>query len=404
MALGKRLKKKGHTVKFFGIPDCRLIVEGHIDVEEEYLEVLANLYPFGYTSMTYDRPEEMKSRTAQVIKILDGELDGPFPPENKPDILLAGYFIAMEALLLHYRHNIPLITTTTFLRHPAEDPAIFALRYFASLPQELASRFMKEAARGSKVAENLKLKVEDLDGTLESIRRFVAPLATQPELLFCPGVFDFDYFTHNDNVHYIEASILSEVNKSDSKDTTSNPYAVKTIYATAGSRVRDYLDGARNLFKTLIDMMSDTSMEEYHLKLVVGHSLEKEIIDYVKIKNTKKVTVIPWLEQTAELKNAHIAVTHGGLASIKECIYNEVPFVIVPMGKDQKENAVRVREANIGAVTDIDSINVSRMINVIADAQDVLKTDKLGLLSAVFKEEEKKEKGVKIVEEVLKGS
>ncbi len=60
------------------------------------------------------------------------------------------------------------------------------------------------------------------------------------------------------------------------------------------------------------------------------------------------VTVVGQAPQIALLRRARAMLTHGGLGSIKECVYFGVPMVVLPLRFDQKDNAARVQAAGFG--------------------------------------------------------
>ena len=121
------------------------------------------------------------------------------------------------------------------------------------------------------------------------------------------------------------------------------------IYVTAGSQVLDYGDSALSLFLSMISAMQSSDMKDYHLILCVGSTLiQKHWDEY------DNVTVCGWAPQRRILKaiaakedRSSCAVIHGGLATIKECIYYEVPFLVLPLGKDQMDNALRLGDCGI---------------------------------------------------------
>ena len=53
------------------------------------------------------------------------------------------------------------------------------------------------------------------------------------------------------------------------------------------------------------------------------------------------------------MKVADVAFMHGGLATIKESIWEQVPIVIVPLGKDQRDNALRIKRSGVGVAAEV---------------------------------------------------
>ena len=65
------------------------------------------------------------------------------------------------------------------------------------------------------------------------------------------------------------------------------------------------------------------------------------------------VTIAEFVDQQYILKYADFAITHGGHGSIKECIYYSVPMIVFPCCYDQRGNAVRVKEKEIGIISNM---------------------------------------------------
>ena len=341
MAMAKKLKKN-HTVKFLCTPDCKSIIEGYgldsIPIFEEY-------YPRGYSTLIFEKPEEIRSRIDHCVKIADGYLDDIIT-DFRPDLLLAGYFVSLEAQLIKYRYNLQYMITTTYLRHPENSPAVMSLRFLAANPPEITTRLMK------------KTTGLNYTGTFNEMKDFTQPINDVNELITCPREFDYDEFVHLPNTHYVEPSILL-----DEGGVVSPGSSWKIIYASAGSRVRDYLESARNMFKVLERTISLGGMENRYLRMAVGHTLEEDF------NNKPRIQIVNWAYQTGELKIASSAVLHGGLASIKECILLGVPPIIIPLGKDQMENANRVFEKRIGTIVLMDNLDEKRMARAIMEAE-----------------------------------
>ncbi len=366
VAIAQKLRNSGHTIRFLCTPECESIM---LQYDFTYDLVFGEYYPVGYSTLAAQKPEEARSRIDHCQRIADGYLDEVIEA-FEPDLLLAGYFISLEALLIYYRYEIPFTITTTFLRHPNEDPAIASIRFLTYHAPEISVKLMNSAPRTP--------PVEPFIGTLESYRDFVSPMESESvsmEFITCPAMLDYpdaaaqitgsvapEYPETASTMksYYIEPSIVQET------DEGFDPGAsYKVVYATAGSRVRDYLESARQLFKILERMINIAGMENRYLNLAVGHDLQEEFV------NKKRIRVAPgWASQTADLQKAKVAVVHGGLATVKESIFYGVPPVIVPLGKDQMDNAQRVLLHKVGAVVMLDTLDETRMSKTILDAEN----------------------------------
>lgn len=350
--LAGSLRSAGHDVEFMGIADCEVIVQPY---GATFYPIFQQLYPTGHTVNDQLEPEGQRWKPHHLLPLARGELSSLFEGADPPALLIAGYFVALEALILHHKHGVPLVVLTTYLRHPQEDPASIARSKLVYMPEQLQQKIIDTAT----------------DSTGMTLEEFLQPLQEVHELIPCPRDFDFfdDDWVHRDLTHYVEPMIardpLSE-NPPDVPNDIDNPIpseGKKIIFATAGSQVADYEDKAKLFFQALIDMMKTQGMENHHLVLSVGDRLLQHFrIKYGIDENTgsndlpSNVSLAAWVSQLDILKTAEVVFMHGGLATIKESIAEGVPIVIFPHGKDQMENALRIVRAGLGVLPDFDIV------------------------------------------------
>ena len=122
--------------------------------------------------------------------------------------------------------------------------------------------------------------------------------------------------------------------------------------------VQDYEFRARQFFLNLIQMMQTQGMDAYYLVLAVGDKLDAQLRTELGVDKTNtfppNVAWYPWVSQLDIMAMpADVVFMHGGLATIKESIWEQVPIVIVPHGKDQMDNALRIRRTGVGVVSEI---------------------------------------------------
>jgi len=349
VTLAKTLITVGHTVRFMGIKDCESIVtpyHGSFDV------VLSDIYPQGYTFENKLEPRDQRWKPHHLLPITRGALSSVFDGANKPDILVSGFFASLETLLIHYKYQVKFAIITTYLRHPQDDPAILAKTKLIHLPEAVARKLMDAVLPANKKGM--------------SIEEFVEPLNDAKEMIPCPEAFDFTDpdWVHKAQVTYVEP-MIERVSLTAEAVTLPDPVTVpaekKLIYATSGSMVQDYESRARVFFRSLISMMQTQGMDNYFLVIAAGHKLNTQLRgEYGLVPGgtsilPANVALRDWVSQLDVLGNPTTAVAflHGGLATIKEAMWKEVPIVIVPHGKDQLENARRIARAGVGLVPEV---------------------------------------------------
>lgn len=274
----------------------------------------------------------------------------------KPDLMVSGYFTALEALIIYYHHqfksdvftsNTKFALSTTYLRHPSETPAAHALQNLMAFTPDEQRKLINMVAKNLYDPDDY---VVDHGMTPE---QFVEPLKSFPEYIPCPRDFDYAHYSHGRLVHYGEPCITKELEgiEDDSSGIQWSDILSKDkiIYVTAGSQVLDYAESALSLFMSMINAMQSSDMKDYHLILCVGSTLVQN-----QWEEYDNVTVCGWAPQrqileaiAAKEDKSSCAIIHGGLATIKECIYYEVPFLVLPLGKDQMDNALRLEDCGI---------------------------------------------------------
>lgn len=390
-----------HTVEFMGIADCESIVT---DYGGAFHTILEDIYPVGHTVENDLEPLDQRWKPAHVLPICRGALDHIFAEgsEHRPDFLVSGYFNALETLLIHHMYGIPFAVITTYLRHPQDEPAMHAKTRLIYMSAPVYQKIIT-LATGSPAM---------------TLKEFIAPMTDATEIIPCPREFDFydDGWVHRDKTYYVEPMVTRRRLDGDTTMETEDPLADlllpdyrKLIFATSGSQVDDYLSKAEDFFDNLIKMMSTEGMKEeldgegddaavvnpgYHLVLAVGDKLyakyrAKYDLDSSSSTLPSNVSIFSWVSQLDILKLADAVFMHGGLATIKESIWEQVPIIIIPHGKDQVDNALRIREAGVGVVSEVQDITPTLLRKLLTQATaDPWIKKKLAKMQRIFNEDE----------------
>lgn len=379
LALNEGGGEDEYEIAFLCTPECKTIITRH-NPDWNIKTIFPELYPEGYSSLASEKPEEANSRMEHCLKIAEGEFDSIMSSYN-PDIIVAGFFVSMEALLLRYKYKRPIAITTTYLRHPNEDPAITSMRFLAFHAQEISSRLMNAAD-----------STGNYNGSTASITKFIRPLTKVPELITCPRELEHSNFVHTrERTTYVEPSILIEP-VPEAEDPPTYPYIT---YSSAGSRVRDYVESAKKLFNILQKTADRSEFKNRLFQLAVGYKLKEEFRDF---KGYKRVEIVEWANQVEKLQHATSAVIHGGLATIKECIYYGVPMVVVPFGKDQMDNALRIVNNKVGRLEMLDTLSADKMSRALMDVEgNKLLNENLTRMKDLFVKREAEKPSVNII-------
>jgi UDP:flavonoid glycosyltransferase YjiC (YdhE family) len=109
-----------------------------------------------------------------------------------------------------------------------------------------------------------------------------------------------------------------------------------------------------------------------------------------------------WAPQVDILKKASLAIIHGGLGSIKECIYYGVPMIIVPMGFDQYRNAEIISTRHLGITRKMEDLTEHILLSEVSripEDQEIKKN--IRNMQQIFRESEASQPGNQIIEALL---
>ncbi|WP_295040743.1 glycosyltransferase [uncultured Fibrobacter sp.] len=421
--------KSGHTVNYMGIVDCEGVVKAFpiaingAVTSFPYSRIFENIYPLGYTTESHTSPNE-RWRPDHIWAIaystLGEDLARYKDKLNKdlyedalhfyqtmtnvnPDLLVSGYFTSLESLLIHKIYDVNVVITTTYLRHPSEDPAMRAIQnLMAFSPTEFfklvnLSRYAElKAAAGEDPVDLLQDPEIDIEDFVEDLQYF-------DELIPSPREYEYTHYNPGEKVHYVEPCILDrDLNSSTNSVLDSTVIGAgnkKLIFVTAGSQVLDYEGKARHLFHCMCEAMRSAELNDYRLVLGVGSKLINDY-EWTEFKNQSNIIFASWVPQRAILSapNLEFALIHGGLATIKECVYNNKKFLILPLGKDQIDNAMRLRKYGINNMVPVESITPKVLIDAIVNLKSDRKTlENLSKLSEVFQSVERESPGKQVL-------
>jgi UDP:flavonoid glycosyltransferase YjiC (YdhE family) len=187
-----------------------------------------------------------------------------------------------------------------------------------------------------RIARRAGLAAERID-----FRTSMGPALRLPEIVLCPRELDFPHPEVADR-HYVEAAIDLE-----RRDGGELPWHRldpdrPLIYCAMGSQAHRSGE-AGVVVQAAIEAVR--GRESWQLVVAVGASAGSAPAD--EIPNVIRMEHVPQLEI---LRRAALMITHGGLGSIKECVYFGVPMIVFPLMRDQPGNAARVVHHGLGAL------------------------------------------------------
>jgi len=383
--LARALKGLGHTICYIGILDNEELITSQ---GFDFFPVFRELYPKGFMEsnrlLTANRGfEKATSSKRHIIDSMDKAI-ASFLIEKTPSLLIVSCFLQVEALILFYKFNITPVIFTTFLKEAGTD---------------LASRCIEEIMEME--GDEILLLIDFLkeQGTeINSLAELVSPMNGFPELVACPAELEIDRPASRQNVHYLGPSIDRIESPASLSSLQEMDAGKPLIFASMGSQTAAYGEVSNRVFRALLNVMKRPDMHSLHLALSTGGSEDKGNLPPVP----PNVTIARWLPQVEVLKVASLAIIHGGLGTVKECIYHGVPMVVLPVTRDQPSNAKRVEYHRLGAFIPLDRLtedNLHSAMLAVLQSDDIRQS--VVRMKRVFRQREISDDGTAVINELL---
>lgn len=381
--LAHSLKKRGHHIHYISFSDNREFVEQQ---GFEFIAVLEDIYPAGSKQKLLEVAKQQgQNKRLYLYPMICTEMP-KILEAIRPDLLVINTFLSFEALLLYHLYAIKPIIFTPYLLLRST-PTKECITTLHGLYKETDARHI-----ASMHEWNIDLTSK------EAVSEFMAPLASFTELVACPQEFDIPNRPLKNNVYYIGPGIRESSSSSYSLAWQELAKTKKIIYASMGSQTNRFHQRCALLFRKLINVMHDPAMQTFHLVLSTGIECDHATLQPVP----ENVSLLAWVSQIEILKVASLAITHGGLGSVKECIYHGVPMLVLPDQYDQPRNAIRVEYHQLGVHDILDDITEEGLKNHIlhiASSDDMKQSTQK--MMGVFRAKEESQEGARLVEQAI---
>lgn len=393
LRLSESLRDRGHEVIFAGMADCGPIVEPH---GYKFVPIFEDRFPLGFMQQWMRGGIVLKSWKDRLHFYLEERRkmithegfveylsQGGFREFNQvideigPDVILVSLGLHAYWALLAHQTGIKCVYVSSTLP-TAEDPV--APPFYSLLQpghDERSTRKVRRAWDQYFNRRDLRSKCLSLLGIPDSIanvkklartcgyplerlntRTLQFPLLDFTVLVLCPQEFEFPQVQPLANHLYVEASIPCDCFESSfpfEKIESDKTVILASLGSVAYSKV---------FLQHVIDAVS--SEPNWQLIMNIGPSLKPGDFERVP-QNAVLVDSIP---QIALLQRADVMINHGGIGSVKECIYFGVPQVIFPIGFDQPGAAMRVLCHGLGVVGDFYRANAGGIHSLLRQVLD----------------------------------
>ena len=371
--LARLLCSRGHEVVYVGLADFAPLVQAQ---GFAFVPILTDEFPIG------TRPAQVERlKTARGIAYLreygqirffnavgrlgcddDGEI-AALLEQHQPDLFIIDAFMSPLALRVHAA-GVPVVMLSININMPPAENYPSTMSAFVPQATARSRRTIAASWRSGSLLVNTASRllgfnyVGDLKRAVAKwqldpaiiIQNTLLPklkaCETMPELILCPREFDFPRPVGGDpGVHYVEPLVDTERVSGEFPWQALDP-SKKLVFCTLGSQSHMY-PKALPFFQAVIDAMR--AAPDCQLVLAIGRSLDPAGFTEVPTN----AVIVQWVPHTEMLRRAALMIQHGGLGTVKECIFFDVPMLVYPVSRDQPGYAARVVYHGLGILGDI---------------------------------------------------
>ncbi|MEU9254848.1 macrolide family glycosyltransferase [Streptomyces sp. NPDC048270] len=303
----------------------------------------------------YRSPYTEEANAGEGMRCLDDatglvEQVGPFYEKSRPDVIVHD-FMSWGARFYGAKHDIPLVRLY---------PTYGANEHFS-----IQEKFPLATYADPQVMEMFG----KLAGLLPEFNLPADPMAFFQNIeklgvIFLPRDFHYDGDTFDDRFVFAGPCLGDRSFQGSWEPASADRPVLLISLGTAAT-------GWAEFFRTAVTAFGDT---EWDVVMAVGDHLDAADLGPLPA-NFDVRRHVPQLEV---LRHAKLFVTHGGMNSVMESLYNGVPMVVVPQMNEQKANALRVDELGLGRHLAKDDTTVESLrAAVAAVAGDSATTDRV---------------------------
>ncbi|WP_257669573.1 glycosyltransferase [Parapedobacter tibetensis] len=222
------------------------------------------------------------------------------------------------------------------------------------------------------------IKKVGLSGKEMPVRsKFTLLFKDVPELILLPEEFEYELNAGKAHQFYLGLCQRNERVDTELDDSFCRNWpdilkkkanGERIVYCSFGT----FFDRADRKLLNFIKLLSTTLGDFERVHLVC--SVNKYVIDAINLEKQERdrISLFYKVPQTLVLQNAAAFITHGGMGSIKESIFYEVPMIVFPLDLfyDQNSNAHKVEFHKLGLRGVLDYERVDSLKQKMKDVLD----------------------------------
>jgi MGT family glycosyltransferase len=359
LGISEKLHQMGAHIHYIGVPDVTEIISG---TSFPSTSIFGDYYPKG------SKYESGKINADVIRTIIDGGLDELIQDFNPSAIIFTAYN-PIEAATFYLKYGIK--TFLVYCHFPVDND--FSKTSFTEKVKEWSINMLMDDAN----LESTNLLINYLIGqgyVMNSLNDVLSVFENFYNVVPASKEFLIENAVVNGNDMYVGPCIPEQnifhlhydMDKLKSELSEQKRSGKRMVYCSLGSWAEQIdKEKAQRITQTLIDSFQQESMADYILNISAGNLFE----DY-KSQTSDTIRIHQWLPQMTMLQHSDLAIIHGGMGGVKECIMQEIPMVVIPLGLDQFENADRVAIHQLGVKIEAHSINKIAIISSLNKLQN----------------------------------
>lgn len=372
LAFTRELVARGHDVAYF-IPES---------FRETVVHTGARFEPYG---SLVERPPPPGPRVMLPLRLADEALHvypqlEPRVRAFSPEVIVYDHF-CLFALFLARKLGVPAVKLyTTYAAHEALH--LFKDKFEQLAPPESpgAQGFARSMAELVRRYEVEPLGVADTLGAPE-----------QDNIVFMPRAFQPGGETFDRRFHFVGPSIAARAGhaKFDWASLQGGPL----MYIALGTEFNNWPGFYKMCFEAFREFPGDVLMS-------IGHQVDRGSLGPAP-HNFQVHAHVPQLEA---LERARAFCTHGGMNSMQEALYYEVPVLVVPQMFEQAMTARRVVQLGLGVALEREHVTVETLRDALLKLEeDLLLRERVREMSAQAREAGGYREAANIIERVARG-
>lgn len=260
------------------------------------------------------------------------------------------------------------------------------------------------------VLKKIDKKIDiNLNERVDIKRSFGVGVKNIPRLVISPASFDFPH-SEKDGVFRIgplvdiqrEGKITQPryINLLKRLETTEESNKDFVVYCSLGTITAKFKREVKKFFKKI----AKVALSNTNCLFIISTGTDFDISELFPAPDN--LFIFDYVPQVELLKYCNLMITHGGMNSITECVYNNIPMLIYPLSPrwDQPGNAARAVYHGLGLCGKIkrDSVrSISKKLNIIKSKYSFYQKNVISMKEK-FEENNNSDQILKIIDGILK--